>query len=561
MTLPSGAICLSDVNTELGRASNSPVCLNDADVRALAEKPSGGICMSDLQGKSDGPIVNDAGQWLFCNSGGWNCYDRTMLVMPMGRDANKGKPIGSKGAHQQSYPQYMRGFGAGFVDQTVISADGNKYSGINGGGRNSHMVCHFDKSLYGKITGNSTCWPCSNTTGDAWSWIRLDEGETNAQGQGGGCWSSDSQFYFNTFLSTNAGSALALTTYKLTEQPGNDRYPYELRRVSLSPPFSFDAGELTTFGFKNTGMYPEPMGKFIIFKNWRRETHFDVVEWMGESIGLQYRYHADVTTFHPNGLPDRHDLNLSYAGTNPAGTVAFFWNTHGSYDLEGTDEQQAIAYACDINQTTGELTLKDKLHDKYRYVSGSSEYPCMDAARARVSPDGRWFVMMNGRKTDWQSRPNIYMFYFVRWDDTSGFEGKDEIKAWTPSDHQEDSNRSWECLQTDFDISRANNYIAYCGRPNTRLEKMTFYTYEWYTNQDNPIISKGNPDQMIWSMDDDWRKSDATCNGEGSAFSGWNSWNKTWTQVRFRPTGDLREMEDESIDLESEAEPDGKEES
>ena len=146
MALPTGAICLSDVNTELGKASNAPICLNDAAVRALAEKPSGSICMSHLQGKQDGPIVDDAGQWLFFTSGGNSCYDRTFCVMPMGRGDKKGKPIGSKGTDQQSYPQYMRGWGAGWVNLVVMAPDGNAISGTNAGGRHSHYVMSFDKN-------------------------------------------------------------------------------------------------------------------------------------------------------------------------------------------------------------------------------------------------------------------------------------------------------------------------------------------------------------------------------------------------------------------------------
>lgn len=53
MPLPSsGPLSLSQVNVELGKASTTPVSLNDADVRTLAGKPSGAISFADLRGKS-----------------------------------------------------------------------------------------------------------------------------------------------------------------------------------------------------------------------------------------------------------------------------------------------------------------------------------------------------------------------------------------------------------------------------------------------------------------------------------------------------------------------------
>ncbi len=54
MTLPaSGAISLSQVNTELGLASTTTISLNNSNVRTLFGKPSGTISMSDGYGKSN----------------------------------------------------------------------------------------------------------------------------------------------------------------------------------------------------------------------------------------------------------------------------------------------------------------------------------------------------------------------------------------------------------------------------------------------------------------------------------------------------------------------------
>lgn len=52
MALPTGTISLSQVNVELDRNATATINLDDADVRSLAERVSGVISMSDLQGKS-----------------------------------------------------------------------------------------------------------------------------------------------------------------------------------------------------------------------------------------------------------------------------------------------------------------------------------------------------------------------------------------------------------------------------------------------------------------------------------------------------------------------------
>ncbi len=53
LALPTGEIWMSQVNTELGHASNRAIWLGDSDVRNLAGDTSGDIWMSSLRGKSN----------------------------------------------------------------------------------------------------------------------------------------------------------------------------------------------------------------------------------------------------------------------------------------------------------------------------------------------------------------------------------------------------------------------------------------------------------------------------------------------------------------------------
>lgn len=52
MTLPTGTISMSQVNTELGRSSTAQISLGESAVRTLAGVASGAISMNNLRGKS-----------------------------------------------------------------------------------------------------------------------------------------------------------------------------------------------------------------------------------------------------------------------------------------------------------------------------------------------------------------------------------------------------------------------------------------------------------------------------------------------------------------------------
>jgi hypothetical protein len=90
MTTPTGAIGLSDVNIELGKASNAAISLNDSDVRSLAGIPSGAIALSDLRGKSNAftatissnQLQLDLRTWALAN--GWNGTSKAIITINTG---------------------------------------------------------------------------------------------------------------------------------------------------------------------------------------------------------------------------------------------------------------------------------------------------------------------------------------------------------------------------------------------------------------------------------------------------------------------------------------------
>ena len=67
MTLPAypNIITMAQVNTELGRASNAAINLNETAVRTLAGVPSGIITMHDLHGKSAAVLAFNSADTLW----------------------------------------------------------------------------------------------------------------------------------------------------------------------------------------------------------------------------------------------------------------------------------------------------------------------------------------------------------------------------------------------------------------------------------------------------------------------------------------------------------------
>ena len=79
MALPTtGSISISQVNTELGYASNTNIGLNNPAIRSLFGVSSGTISLSNGRGKANAPI----GQILYTGLGYSNTYTQFSFIVP-----------------------------------------------------------------------------------------------------------------------------------------------------------------------------------------------------------------------------------------------------------------------------------------------------------------------------------------------------------------------------------------------------------------------------------------------------------------------------------------------
>lgn len=149
MTLPSGTISLSQVNTELEISpSSTTINMSDAAVRALAEVPSGAIAMSNLQGKTNAAFVAAQGGSVatqgsfkvhtFTSSGKFTVTDagdangsnsvEYLVVGGGGSGASFGGGGGGAGGFRQNFPSPSTG-GVGVSTQSYHISIGGGASG------------------------------------------------------------------------------------------------------------------------------------------------------------------------------------------------------------------------------------------------------------------------------------------------------------------------------------------------------------------------------------------------------------------------------------------------
>jgi hypothetical protein len=127
MTTPSGQISLDDVNIELDLSPGTQINMNAANVRALAEVPSGAISMANLQGKSNAQFIVATGGSI-ATSGDYKIHtfnsSGTFTVTSAGNPA---------GADSVEY-MVVAGGGAGGIGQRGSPPPEKNRAGAGGGG-------------------------------------------------------------------------------------------------------------------------------------------------------------------------------------------------------------------------------------------------------------------------------------------------------------------------------------------------------------------------------------------------------------------------------------------
>ena len=142
MTLPSGTISLSQVNTELDISpSSTTINMGATAVRTLAEQPSGAIAMSDLQGQSNAQFVTATGGTI-ATSGDFKIHT-----------------FNSSGTFSVS--QAGNAAGSTTVEYLIVAGGGSGGSGYGGAGGAGGFRINFPQPATGGTSVSAQNYPIS----------------------------------------------------------------------------------------------------------------------------------------------------------------------------------------------------------------------------------------------------------------------------------------------------------------------------------------------------------------------------------------------------------------
>ena len=140
MTLPTGTISLSQVNTELDISpSSTTINMGATAVRTLADAPSGAIAMSDLQGKSNAQFIQATGGTI-ATQGDFKVHtfnsNATFTVQGVGNEA-----------------------GSNTVEYLVVAGGGSGGAGYGGGGGAGGFRVNYPSPAAGGLPVSAQGYP------------------------------------------------------------------------------------------------------------------------------------------------------------------------------------------------------------------------------------------------------------------------------------------------------------------------------------------------------------------------------------------------------------------
>ena len=198
MTTPSGQISLDDVNVELDIASGTQIAMGQANVRTLAEVPSGAISMSDLQGKSNAQFVvatggtittsgnykihtfNSSGTFTVNQAGNAAGSDSVEYVVVAGGASGGGETGGGGGAGGYRSSVSSEPSGGGASAESAISVSTTNYSVTVGAG---------GSAASGQVNGNpgsNSVFGSITSTGGGYGGRATQSGGSGGSGGGAG---------------------------------------------------------------------------------------------------------------------------------------------------------------------------------------------------------------------------------------------------------------------------------------------------------------------------------------------------------------------------------------
>lgn len=208
MTLQaSGAISLSNINTELQRSSTALLSLNDADARALAKVPSGIISLSNFYDKT-WLTADDAATWFANNRQGTHNWghggsgDTRAVNNPYARyvtsaSYSRGTSFSGITSRWVTVVYTATDNGVNNISNITVngvsrSKTGTAYSVYSGGVETIQVYLHLEMDIK-SVTNVGMTWNFNSGNAGSWPSIAVLPGKWSPSGKSGGYSVADNQ--------------------------------------------------------------------------------------------------------------------------------------------------------------------------------------------------------------------------------------------------------------------------------------------------------------------------------------------------------------------------------